>query len=245
MSDSEAAVLQTLLRARGGQWHQFTDRESLSQVLCRDICQTLEQGISERAQASLVLPGGTTPQRLLALLAERAVDWSRVTLSLSDERWVPVDSPDSNEAQLRRLLLSKLSPAPTFVALKAPGQSASPSDDAALANSALAALPRFDCVVLGMGSDGHCASLFPGSPDIAAALDIAAAKDCMVINRGQGNGPRLSLSLRRLLNCRTLVLHIQGEEKRRVLAQALGGQTEMPVAALFGRDVAVQVYWAP
>jgi len=237
-------LLERRLNQVGARLLSFSCRESQAAALCDDLSLALAAGIRVSGAASLVLPGGTTPERLLELLADEAVDWSKVTVTLSDERWVDSDSRDSNERLLRERLFRGPAAAAHFVPLKSP-HTESAEQDAALASLTLGAMPSFDRVVLGMGSDGHCASLFPDSPQLDAALDMASALPCMALETAASPYPRLSLTLPRLLNCSELVLQICGEEKRHVLERALYADHAAPVAALFGQNVPISVYWAP
>ena len=238
-------LLERRLNQVGAQLLSFSCRESQAAALCDDVSLALAAGVRVRGAASIVLPGGTTPQRLLELLASEDLEWPKITVTLSDERWVDTGSCDSNEHQLRDRLLSGRASAANFVPLKSASHTDSAEQDAALASLSLGVMPSFDRVVLGMGSDGHCASLFPESPQLSAALDINSALPCMALETAASAYPRISLTLPRLLDCRELILQICGDEKKHVLERALFSDKPPPVAALFGRDVPITVYWAP
>lgn len=236
-------LLERRLNQVGAQLLNFSCRESLAQALCDDLQMSLNAALEIRGEASLVLPGGSTPERLLELLSVCGLDWSRLTVTLSDERWVSTDSADSNEWQLRRQLLRGAAAEARFVPLNLAAGSV--EEAAELAGQALAALPRFDCVVLGMGGDGHCASLFPDSPELAQAMAMRSRRACVALTTPASPYPRLTLTLPRLLNSEHVVVYICGEEKRHVLERALFADPAPPVAALFGRGTPVSVYWAP
>lgn len=240
---SKAPLLQALAD-RGVLWRDFAARDRLDQALCDRICDILGEALTQRGEASVVLPGGSTPRGLLSRLAKSELDWSRVRVVLSDERWLPVDHAESNERQLRQLLLQGPAAQARYQSLVPSGLSREEGADDL--NRQLSAWPRFDCVVLGMGHDGHIASLFPDSPqrDIGLAGDSGLA--CVAVETPASPHARISLTLPRLLNSRQLILHIFGEQKRDVLAAALQDQTALPVAALLAVSPTERaVYWAP
>jgi 6-phosphogluconolactonase len=112
----------------------------------------------------------------------------------------------------------------------------------------LAQLSTFDVVMLGMGDDGHFASLFPDSEAVGSAMDPQGERQCVAVTPPLAPHRRMSLSLARLLDCRQLILHITGDDKREVLAQAQrdGDPLALPIAAvLASRDPEVELYWAP
>src|SRR5579863_5223186 len=118
----------------------------------------------------LMVTGGRGPGPVYDRLAAVDLDWSRVALTLSDDRFVPPSSPDSNERLVRERLLQGHAAAARFVPLKDAGPT--PHDDAVRAEPAIRSLLPFDVSLLGMGDDGHIASLFPGAPGLSAELDV-------------------------------------------------------------------------
>jgi 6-phosphogluconolactonase len=169
-----------------------------------------------------------------------------VWITLSDERWVEVTSESSNERLVRDNLLTDLAATARFVGLKNPA--ATPEAGADWAWRALSRVPHpFDVVVLGMGEDGHTASLFPGSLALARALDAAEPPGCVAVNSLTAPHARVSLNLAALLDSRRIVLHIEGEKKWQVYqrARAVGSVAELPVRAILQqREVPVDVYWS-
>ncbi len=144
----------------------FDHPAPLAEALAESVAEDLRAAALERGQATLVLSGGTTPELFLDALSRQLVPWSQVTITLTDERWVAVDDAASNENLIRTRLLVGDAAEARLVPLKT--AAATPEEGAAEAESRLAALPRpFDVVVLGMGEDGHIASLFPNHPALA------------------------------------------------------------------------------
>lgn len=215
--------------------------------LAAAIATRLEDGLNRRAGASLVVSGGTTPYAMYARLAQQPLEWSRVTITLADERWLSVDEADSNERQVRASLLRGPAAAARFVGLK--NAARRPADGAGAAWAAVAELPRpFDAVVLGMGEDGHFASLFPHGPELAQGLDPHADPACIAALPASAPHPRLSLNLAALLDSRHIYVQIIGARKWQVYeqAQAAGPPEDMPIRAILRQSgVPVEVYWCP
>lgn len=227
--------------------HRFPDSLALAHALSGEIKVDLEEAIAARGTASLVVSGGRTPVRLFEQLRTEDLDWSRIWVTLADERWVETTAAASNERLVRETLLTGPAAAAHFVGLKNPA--ATPEAGADWATRALKRVPHpFDVVVLGMGEDGHTASLFPGSLALARGLDASAAPACIAVNALAAPHARVSLNLAGLLDSRRVVLHIEGESKWQVYqrARAAGAPAELPVrAVLHQKEVPVDVYWAP
>lgn len=126
------------------------------------IAANLSTSLRKRNAASLVVSGGSTPAPLFDALSTRELDWSRVTVTLADERWVPADHKDSNEALVRNRLLVGNAASAAFVSLYEPG--CSPIEAQSVVAQRLGSMPLpFDVVLLGMGNDGHTASFSPAT----------------------------------------------------------------------------------
>jgi len=229
--------------------HRFETPADLIRTLTADMDAWLSEGLSARHRASLVVSGGSTPVPLYHALSRLPLAWDRVDITLADERWVGPDHPDSNERMLRRELLQEQAAQARFIGLKT--AAATPLEAVPECTERLGAMGRpFDVMVLGMGSDGHTASLFPDAPGAVQdwSLDTGGGTDYVAGNPAHAAHPRLSLSLATLLDARRIVLHIQGDDKWQVYQQALAGNDRraMPVrAVLQQQEVPVDVYWAP
>lgn len=227
--------------------HRFPDRQALAAALAGEIKVDLEEAIAARGAGSLVVSGGRTPTLLFTLLRGEKLDWTRVWVTLADERWVETTAEASNERLVRETLLAGPAAAAHFVGLKNPAPT--PEAGADWASRALTRVPHpFDVVVLGMGEDGHTASLFPGSLALARGLDPGAPPACIAVNALVAPHARVSLNLPALLDARRIVLHIEGDKKWEVYQRARtpGTAAEMPVrAVLQQKEVPVDVYWSP
>jgi 6-phosphogluconolactonase len=228
---------------------RFDDAGTLTAALADKIAARLSDGVRRRDAASFVASGGTTPGVLFDALSACDAPWNRVFVTTTDERWVSPDDDRSNEKLVRTRLLKNRAASATLVPLMT--HHASPADAEADVDCAVGAMPRpFDVTLLGMGNDGHVASLFPGAKELATALDLRspALVRAMTPANIAATGPRISLSLRALLASRLIVILIRGEEKMETYRRAIGGTDifEMPVrAVLHQAGVPVEVYWSP
>jgi 6-phosphogluconolactonase len=225
---------------------EFDDRQTLDEALADRVEGQLADAILKRGRATLVVSGGSTPKGFFRALAKRALDWSRLTVTLADDRWVGPDHPDSNERLVRENLLTGAAGAATFIALVA--DAAHPGDAEAEIAGRLAHLGTVDVMILGMGGDGHFASLFPGSAALPAGLDLQSDRCCLAVDPPAAPHARMSMTLARIFDTRCLILHIVGDDKRAVLERARAEQNalELPIYALLSASSpALEVYWAP
>ncbi len=229
------------------QFKRFPAMAELAQALAADVAQTLARAIDARGGASLIVSGGKTPVKFFEQLRARPIEWRRVCIALADERWVDPSDPGSNEKMVREVLLKERAAEARFAGRK----NAAPSPDlgAVSAWETFARIPRpFDVTLLGMGDDGHTASLFPGSPNLSIALAASAAAGCVGMWSPSAPQPRLSLNLSALLDSRRILILIEGAGKLSAYEAAAGaGPVEaMPVRAVLRQSrVPVEVIWAP
>jgi 6-phosphogluconolactonase len=221
----------------------FESPDALAREAADATLAALSAAIADKGAATFVATGGRSPGPVYDQLAQRSFDWAKVSVTLSDERFVPPTDPNSNERLVReRLLVGQAAPA-RFTPLYRPG-AADESASAALAEPEVRALAPFDAQVLGMGDDGHIASLIPGSPVLAAGLDPAASRWVIGVPGGVGSPPvaRISLTLPALLQARLTLVLIAGAAKREIVENRRG----LPVHALMEQAKApVRVLWTP
>lgn len=225
----------------------FPGRPALVAGLAAHIATTIREAVAQRGAATLVLSGGTTPADLFARLDPMDLPWDKVSLTLSDERWVDLEDAASNEAMVRRTLATALAKGARLVGLKSPG--ADVADGLAATNERVATLRcPFDLVLLGMGEDGHTASFFPGGEGLEAALSGTGGLAVARVVPAMPGPARITLTRPALLDSQAIVLLITGEAKRRVLDQALepGPVEALPVRSVLHQDlVPVSIWWAP
>ena len=203
--------------------------------------ETLTEALAAMGRAALVVSGGTSPVEFFHALRRLPLAWERVTIIPSDERVVPLDHPDRNEAMIRRELLQGPAAAATLRGLLPPSGATD-----SLAEIAEALPASIDGVVLGMGTDGHTASLFPDSPELDSALRSADALALLSVP-SQGM-QRVSLTPAALLASRRIDLLFFGQEKRCVFEAAGedGPIAEIPLRCVLHQNIVpVQAFWAP
>jgi 6-phosphogluconolactonase len=226
---------------------RFPDPATLTEALASDIVAALQSALNSRRSASLALSGGRSPVALFERLSSVELDWRRVGITLTDERWVETTSSDSNEHLVREHLLRNAAASASFIGLKS--DAAQPDTGAASSWCAIMHLPRpFDYVLLGMGDDGHTASLFPHAAGLGAALDPGQPPACVAMAAPLSPRARISLNLSALLDSRCIGLLMLGSGKWASYERAAlnGPAEEMPVRAVLRQQrVPVSVYWAP
>ncbi len=228
--------------------HTYPSAEALAADVAERLGNVCRQAIAERGRAILALAGGRTPFPTYAAFAELDLPWSRVHLIATDERCVPLSHPASNTAELQR----------TFAAAGGIGITAlTPADGDAERSEAYArellahTTEAFDAVLLGMGNDAHTASLFPNATQLLAAMCATAEAAYRIDPQPlpvEAPFARISMSLPRLLNCRSLHLLISGEGKHTVLraAQATHDSLKMPISGvLHAPSAQLQIHWSP
>jgi 6-phosphogluconolactonase len=226
---------------------RFANAAALTEALALEITGALQDALAAGRGASLAVPGGRTPVALFERLSNAELDWEDVWVTLTDERWVDATSPSSNEKLVRDHLLRAGAAEANFVGLKNAAVEAHSGAHASW--SSVAEIPRpFDFMLLGMGDDGHVASLFPDSPGLAVALDSSQPPGCVAMTAPVAPRMRLSLNLRALLDSRRIAVMIVGDDKWATYerARVRGPAVDMPVRALLQQqNVPVSVYWSP
>ena len=220
-------------------FHEYPDREMMMLKLADTLAGELGDFLRRREQVSFAVPGGTTPGPVFDVLSGIDLDWGRVTVLPTDERWVEEESPRSNARLIRERLLVGRAAAAGFVSLIAE----EPTPEAALPALAEAVRPHLPLTVLllGMGEDGHVASLFPGADRLTEAL-ADEAPPVVALRAPAAPEPRVSLSAPVLREALSVHLVITGAAKRAVLERAAKLKpAEAPVRLVLDQAV---VHWA-
>lgn len=225
--------------------HDFTDAGAQAAALAGRVAAQLREAVAARGRAVVAVSGGSTPKAFFAQLSKEPLDWSAVTVTLVDERWVPDTDERSNARLVKSILLQGTAAAARFVPLYT--GAATPEQGLAEAEARIAALPApFDAVLLGMGDDGHTASFFPGGDHLAEATDPHGTAKVWPMRATGAGEPRITLSLPILLDTHALYLLVCGEKKRALLADVRQGATEYPVHSVVMQErVPLDVYWSP
>ncbi len=231
---------------RVSEMRKFADSEGVAAGLAADVENALQEALKARGRATLAVSGGATPALFFAKLAQAEIGWGKVTVTLVDERYVPPDSERSNEKLVRERLLTGPAAQAQFVPLYSDANGVEAA--AQRASVAVSAFLPADVLVLGMGTDGHTASLFPdaeGAEELLKPPSLSRASPAVLpVRAPSAEEPRLTLSLEAIATARALFLHIEGTEKRAVLENA--AERNLPIAAVIKAARApVVTYWAP
>lgn len=226
--------------------HQTSDFQHSVAALADLVAERLEAGIAENGFATMAVSGGSTPKALFEYLAQMEFDWSSVRIVLVDDRCVPPDHEASNVRLVRESLLTGYASAAEFHSLYRP-----PLEGSELqidAEDMLETLfPSYDLVLLGMGDDGHTASIFPNSAICDEALDPQNSHSVMLSEKAEAGYFRITQTLSKLLQTEQIALLLKGQDKLQLLQQILeqGEASSYPIARfLFQQQVPVDIYVA-
>ena len=228
------------------EWWDYDDAEEMADAVASDVAFIIESALDARGEAIIALPGGNTPTPIFARLAEAKLNWKRVTILPTDERLVPPTSALSNIGAIAKVFLPKgarVIPLATDAAkdYKKAGHDA----DVRLADMRW----PLDLVWLGVGADGHTASIFAG-PDLTAAIEAPAK--CRVIGTMPDPMPsaapvaRITLTRASILAARTLTLVLAGNDKRKMLEMAIrdGDHSTLPIGKVLAQaEQAIDIHW--
>lgn len=218
---------------------EYPDRDLLMLDLADKLASEIADCLRRHDSATFSVPGGTTPGPVFDVLSEQNLDWARTAVVLNDERWVPEDNPRSNTRLIReRLLVSKASAA-TLIPLYTPAD-APEGHLEGLAEGLAPHLP-ISVLLLGMGTDMHTASLFPGADNLAAALDDHALP-LMAMRAEAAGEPRVTLTAPVLRDAMSTHILITGAEKRAAIERAAKmNPMDAPIACVLGQAT---IHWA-
>lgn len=230
---------------------KYADREKLFAAVAMRCQRQLQLALEKYDEASFIIPGGTTPGPAFAQLAKSSLDWEKISIAQSDERWLPSDHPQSNQGLTARTLLIDNAKQANYVAMKNSHDKAVDGEEQCNSDYLRLAYP-FSLTMLGMGLDGHIASLFPNSKPISEALDLQNTNPCIAIDGSgcpvAGDYPeRMSLTLSAILNSKLIILLLTGEEKLEVIDLAVkeNQPEKYPVSALLNQSkTPVEIFWA-
>ena len=229
------------------EWWDYDDREEMAEAVAGDIGFVIESAIDSRGDAVIALAGGSTPLPIYAKLAQAKLDWKRVTIIPTDERIVPLGDPLSNVTAIAKTFLPKGARVMPIVPTA--------TDDYRAAGRSADALMQdlhgpLDLVLLGVGADGHTASIFPG-PDFDEAL--AGPKERRALGVMPDPLPpeapvaRVTLSRNALITARALMIAVAGQKKRDVIEAAIaeGPGSPYPIGRVLADvELPVDIHWS-
>ena len=229
------------------EWWDYDSVDEMADAVAGDIGFIVESAIDARNAALLALPGGETPRPVFAKLVEASLPWKRVTIIPGDERLVPMDNELSNVRALAQAFLP--------VGARVVPITGDIADYRLAGNSADARLQDLpwppDLVWLGMGSDGHTASIFNG-PDLDDALNAPKARRAVGVMPdplpAEAPVPRVTLTRAAILSARTILITIRGDEKREMLEQAIeaGHSSKLPIGRVLAEaEQPIDIHWCP
>lgn len=224
--------------------YALIDRETLASRLCDQIEAELRTGLGLNGRASLAVSGGSTPVLFFKTLSKRDLDWENITITLVDERWVDDNEDRSNAKLVKDFLLQNNAAKANFLPLFREGL----EPDAALGTieADLKPLLPFDALVLGMGTDGHTASFFPGGDNLDAATDPNGDAIVCTMRAQAAAEARITLTLPVILAANFVAIHLEGGKKQQVMQQALGDgeANELPIRHVLRNYSDVELFWS-
>ena len=223
------------------QLHSFATQQACNEALTQQLASCITQVLQAPQGVSLLLPGGNTPADLLATLHQQNLPWTDISISPTDERWVAGDSAHSNAQMLHTAL-----PQATVID---PRLAETAEESSTAWAQALQIHQPFAATLLGMGGDGHIASLFPGMPHLMDALQLDSAPSALVGLAPDEPKVRLSLNISMLCATAWLGLLVFGDSKRQMIDRVLANDPTtqaLPIYhLLWHAPLPVHIYWAP
>ncbi len=216
---------------------EFSSKDQLDQVLCADLVKIIQRAISENGSANILLSGGSSPIRLYELMSNADLDWSQVLIGLVDERFVPPINEFSNEKMIREKLIQNYAQSARFVGMVANSLDQIENVNF-IAGKYQPFMQKIDLVLLGMGEDGHTASLFPNDE---VSEQLLGSSEIGIYNTISPNFPnnRITCSAAMLLQAKNIILMLSGEKKLHVFETSADSQ--LPIS--FFKDK-LQVYYS-
>jgi len=220
----------------------FNKVENLVENLVKEVSYILENALLEKNCASFLVSGGNTPKLFFQELSKVKIDWSRVKIGLVDERWIESSNKDSNAYLVNQFLLQNEAKNAEFIPLFIKDKDCFSSDDIC-SDIYKKAFFQSDILILGMGNDGHTASLFPKSIKLKEAENLNTTKFCISIDPVTASYKRMSLTLKSILESKNIFLLLQGEEKLKIYDEALKSEDKYPISKVLFNAQQIKVYY--
>jgi len=225
-------------------FYSTNNSESLASDLCQCIGEILTEAIKKKGRASMAVSGGSTPIPLFKEFSLLNIDWTKIDLTLVDDRWVDAKNADSNELLVRTHLIKNKAAQVHFIPLKNDAKTAKEGQIYSEKMLRKITLP-FDVVVLGMGSDGHTASLFPCSDELPQAMNLNNSNYLISTSPKTAPYERISLTARVIFDSKNVFLHLNGSSKLHTLESAMEYKdlNKMPIYTFLKNGLSI--YWSP
>jgi len=225
-------------------FYSTNNSESLASDLCQCIGEILTEAIRKKGRASMAVSGGSTPISLFKEFSLLSIDWTKIDLTLADDRWVDAKNADSNELLVRTHLIKNKAAQVNFISLKNDAKTAKEGQIYSEKMLRKITLP-FDVIVLGMGSDGHTASLFPCSDELPEAMNLSNSNYLISTSPKTVPYERISLTARVILDSKNIFLHLNGSSKLHTLESAMEYKdpNKMPIYTFLKNGLSI--YWSP
>ena len=225
---------------------KLASRDALATELSAYVAAHLLRAVKTKGHALLAVSGGTTPALFFETLSKTDLPWDKIGITLVDERCVDETSDRSNTRLVKQILLQNHAAKAVFIPLYI-SDGSSPEDAAKAADDRFA---KDDAavIILGMGNDGHTASLFPDGDYLTAAMDMDSRANVLPMTATGAGEPRLTFTLPFIARAAHIALHIEGDDKLVTFEKAINGkdQADMPIRALLNHpNVIVSTFWAP
>ena len=222
----------------------FVEQKDLIDTLSLNIIKNLEKAILEKGKASLIVSGGSTPKPLFEKLSSFDIAWDKVKVALCDERWINLKQKDSNEKLVKDTLLTNFASKAEFISMYQENIDIEDAQDVC-SNIYKMELFPFDVLILGMGNDGHTASLFPNNIKLKEAFETVE-RLCICMTPKDAPYERMSLTKKAILSADNIYLHFEGSEKQKIYKQVLDGidSFDMPIASILNAEnKIIEVYY--
>ena len=225
-------------------FYSTNNSESLAIDLSQSIGEILAEAIKKRGRASIAVSGGGTPIPLFKEFSLLNIDWKKVDLTLVDDRWVDPKNTDSNELLVRTHLIKNKASKVNFIPLKNDSKTAKDGQKNSEEMLKNITLP-FDVIVLGMGSDGHTASLFPCSDELSEGMNLNNLNCLISTSPKTAPYERLSLTARVIIDAKNVFLHLNGSSKLHTLESAMEHKdsSKMPIYTFL--ENGLSIFWSP
>jgi len=223
--------------------NSYKNSTKLVENLVKEVSGLLKKTLQEKDYASFLVSGGNTPKLFFQELSKEEIDWHRVKVGLVDERWIDSSNKDSNAYLVNKFLLQNEAKNANFIPLFIKNKDCF-SSDKICSDVYKESFTNCDVLILGMGEDGHTASLFPKSASLEEAVNLNTKKFCISINPITAKYNRMSLTLKSILESKNLFLHIQGNQKFKIYNDALGSKDKYPISKVLFNALQIKVYYS-